>query len=243
MSVVLALDTAADTVGAALAVVSAAGAAAVRAELVEASPTQHSRRVLQVIDAVLDGAGVAKGDISCVAVTRGPGSFTGLRVGVATAKGLAYALGVPVVGVSTLEALASRALPFPGVVASLLDARKHQLYGAAWDGQTGALLVAEGAWDPPALAAELARFTRPVLALGSGLGTYGPLLREALGERLLATDPSRWPIPPRQVALLGVRELEAGRAVDPALFVPVYCRLSEAEEKKRVAALGGGFGG
>lgn len=185
---------------------------------------------------------MAKGDLSCIAVTRGPGSFTGLRVGVATAKGLAYGLGVPLAGVSTLEALARGAAPFDGAVAPMLDARKSQVYAAAWDGQSGECLLPEGVWNPPALAAELARLSGPVLALGSGLGTYGAIFREVLGVRLFAADPSRWPIPPRQVALLGWRELGAGQAVDPALLLPVYFRLSEAEERKRIAARGTGPG-
>jgi hypothetical protein len=112
------------------------------------------------------------------------------------------------------------------------------VYGAAWDGQGGELLVPEGVWDPAALASELARLCGPVLALGSGLGTYGQVFREALGDRLLAADPSRWPISPRQVALLGRRQLDAGAAVDPALLLPVYFRLSEAEEKRRIEGLG-----
>lgn len=233
MTALLALDTAAETAGVAVLV-----DGAVRAEVVEASATQHSRRLFRMIEAALAGADVAKADLGCVAVTRGPGSFTGLRVGVATAKGLAYALGVPLAGVSTLEAMARGAAPFPGAVAPLLDARKGQVYGAAWDGLTGAPLVAEGVWDPAAFAAELARLAGPVLALGSGLGTYASLVADALGERLLPAPPDRWHVPPRQVALLGERERAEGRAADPALLVPLYHRLSEAEEKKKARLQG-----
>lgn len=228
MTALLALDTAAETSGVAVLV-----GGVVRSEVVEASSTQHSRRLFRIIEAALEGAGVAKADLGCVAVTRGPGSFTGLRVGVATAKGLAYALGVPLAGVSTLEAMARGAGPFPGVVAPFLDARKGQVYGAAWDGLTGASLVAEGAWGPEAFAAQLAGLARPVLGLGSGLGTYAALFADALGASLLPALSERWHVPPRQVALLGERERAAGRAGDPALLVPLYHRLSEAEEKKR----------
>ncbi|MBI5014611.1 MAG: tRNA (adenosine(37)-N6)-threonylcarbamoyltransferase complex dimerization subunit type 1 TsaB [Deltaproteobacteria bacterium] len=237
MTALLALDTAAETVGVAVAV-----GGTVRAEVVEASAAQHSRRLFRLIDAALEGAGVAKGDLNAVAVTAGPGSFTGLRIGVAAAKGIAYGLGLPLAGVSTLEALAAGAMPFPGVVAPILDARKGQVYGGAWDGRTGQRVVPEGVWEPSALAAALAEGTGPVLVLGSGLGPYAEIFSRALGERFLAVDSSRWAVAVRQVARLGLRELEAGRAVEPARLVPIYFRLSEAEEKKRLAALGAGPG-
>lgn len=224
----LCLDTAAETVGVAVSV-----EGEVRAAIVEASPAQHSRRLFRMIDEALEGADLGKADLTHVAVTRGPGSFTGLRVGVATAKGLAFALGLPLVGVSTLEALARGALPFPGAVATLLDARKRQVYAAAWDGRTGALLLDEGAWEPRAFAEALAELGEPVLGVGSGLGPYRDALSVVLRERLLCTDRGRWPIDPRHVAALAHRDAEAGLGGDPALLAPVYHRLSEAEEKKR----------
>ncbi|NTU60126.1 MAG: tRNA (adenosine(37)-N6)-threonylcarbamoyltransferase complex dimerization subunit type 1 TsaB, partial [Deltaproteobacteria bacterium] len=139
----LAIDTAAETAGVAVAV-----DGEVRSEAVEASATEHSRRLFRLVDAVLEGAGLGKADLTHVAVTLGPGSFTGLRVGLATAKGIAYALGLPLAGVSSLAALRSGSAPFPGTIAPALDARKRQVYGAAWDGLTGEVRVPEGAWDP-----------------------------------------------------------------------------------------------
>lgn len=226
----LAIDTAAETIGVAVAV-----DGEIRAEHVEASAAQHSRRLFRMLDAVLEGAEVGKRELTHVAVTRGPGSFTGLRVGLAAAKGVAYALGVPLVGVSTLEAVLLGCLPFPGIVAPMFDARKHQVYAAAWSGEDLASRLPEGAWGPDALARSLGELPGPILAVGSGLGAYGALLEEVLGSRLLKADPSRWAVQPRQVARLGCREIEAGRAGPPGLLKPVYHRLSEAEEKKRRA--------
>jgi tRNA threonylcarbamoyladenosine biosynthesis protein TsaB len=186
-----------------------------------------------MVDAALGGAGIGREDLGCIAVTRGPGSFTGVRVGIVTAKGIAFALGIPVVGVSSLEALARGSRPFPGLVAPMLDARKQQVYAAAYDGRSGETLLAEGAWDPAVFAQALSRFETACLVLGSGLGAYPDVFADALGERYLSAPPERWHIPPAEVALLGQREFEQGRAIDPALLIPVYHRLSEAEDAKR----------
>lgn len=224
----LAIDTAAETVGVAVAV-----GGEVRAEIVEASATEHSRRLFRLVDAVLGGADLRKTDLTHVGVTVGPGSFTGLRVGLATAKGIAYALNIPLAGVSSLCAMAGGSAPFPGTVVPILDARKRQVYGGAWDGMTREVRIPEGVWDPAVFVRELSRIPGLALVLGSGLGTYRAVFQEALGDRLVEAAQSRWHIPPRQVALLAYGEAEAGRAVAPALLAPVYHRLSEAEERKR----------
>ncbi|MHB8765940.1 MAG: tRNA (adenosine(37)-N6)-threonylcarbamoyltransferase complex dimerization subunit type 1 TsaB, partial [Deferrisomatales bacterium] len=131
MRALLAIDTADLSAGVAVAV-----DGEVRAEVCQPSRFRHAERLFLLIEAALAAAGAEKQHLACVAVTRGPGSFTGLRVGVATAKGLALALGIPVVGVSTLRALARGASPFPGLVVPVLDARKRQVYAAAYDGRT-----------------------------------------------------------------------------------------------------------
>jgi tRNA threonylcarbamoyladenosine biosynthesis protein TsaB len=227
MTAVLAIDTADRTAGAAI-----SRDGEVRAEAIEDARSLHSSRLFRLVDAVMDGAGLVRADLSAVAVSRGPGSFTGLRVGVASAKGIGFALGIPVVGVSTLEALARGVLPFPGVVCPILDARKQQVYAGAWDGRTGAHLLPESAWEPSALLERLWEVPGPRILLGSGLGRYGAFFsRQPQGSFLLAAA-ERWPVSPGQVALLGCREIGAGRVLDPALLVPAYHRLSEAEEKR-----------
>lgn len=225
----LALDTAAETVGVAVVV-----DGEVRVEVVERSATRHSSRLFRLIDVALEGAQLRKGELTHVGVTVGPGSFTGLRVGLATAKGLAFGLGLPLAGVSSLRALAGAAAPFPGTLVPLLDARKRQVYAAAWDGVTGAEWAAAGAWDPSRLAERLRGAPGPVLLLGSGLGAYGGTFRSALGSALLEAPSNRWHIAPGQVALLAQAEVEEGRATAPGLLSPVYHRLSEAEERKQV---------
>jgi tRNA threonylcarbamoyladenosine biosynthesis protein TsaB len=223
----LAIDTAGSTAGIAVSV-----AGELRSEITEASVSRHAQRLFRMIERALEGAEVRREELTVVAVTWGPGSFTGLRVGVAVAKGIAFALGLPAVGVSTLEALAGAHLPFPGVVAPVLDARKNQVYAAAWDGREGGLLLPEGAWNPEEFARRLAGFARPCLLTGSGLGPYAGAFAAPLGERLLAVPPERWAISPGQVAVIADRKAAAGQTEDPARLLPVYHRLSEAEEKK-----------
>ena len=229
MIAVLAIDAADRTAGAALAVDGQLKAAAI-----EEAGSLHSSRLFRLVDAVLDGAGLGRTELSAIAVTRGPGSFTGVRVGMATAKGIAFALGIPVVGVSTLEALARGSMPFPGTVCAVLDARKRQIYAAAWDGRDGRVLLPEAAWAPGVLAERLAAFPGDRFLVGSGLGPYGALFSEGTPPTLFLAGSERWSVPPGQVALIGCREMAAGRALDPARLVAAYHRLSEAEEKRGV---------
>lgn len=229
MGALLAIDTADATAGVALLL-----DGRLVAEFVEVSAYRHSERLFALVDEALAGAGVGRRELEAVAVTVGPGSFTGLRVGLATAKGLAFALGLPLAGVPTLEALARGAMPFPGLVVPLLDARKRQVYGAAYRGRDGAVAVHPAAWSPAELAGRVraAAGGGPVLALGSGLGPYRAVFEEALGGALSCAPPSRWHVTPGQVALLGEEALRQGRAGTAAALAPLYLRRSEAEEAK-----------
>lgn len=231
MNVILGLDTADRTAGAAVVV-----DGTVRAAKVERAPARHSVRLFALINGVLDAAGLSRSALTGICVTRGPGSFTGLRVGMATAKGIAFALGLPVAGVSTLETLARPAMPFDGLVIPLLDAKKAQVYGAAFDGRSGAAVIAEAAWSPEGLAGELQGLERDCLLVGSGLAPFAETFASFLGCRFQAAPEEAWAIQPAEVARLGAVDLACGRGVLPAALTPTYCRLSEAEEKKRKRA-------
>ncbi|MDF1552792.1 MAG: tRNA (adenosine(37)-N6)-threonylcarbamoyltransferase complex dimerization subunit type 1 TsaB [Deferrisomatales bacterium] len=229
MSTVLALDTCDRTIGVAVAV-----GGEVRCWRVEHSAQRHSVRLLALVEETLAGAAAERGDLDGIAVTRGPGSFTGVRVGVAAAKGLAFALGLPVVGVSSLEALWRGAVPFPGAVVPVLDARKGQVYATARQGlEGGGTLLGEGAWDPGEVLGALAEERGPCLFLGSGLEPYRETFARALGERFLEASRTRWAIHPGDVALAGWEALQRGEGVVPAALTPTYRRLSEAEEVRR----------
>ena len=201
----------------------------------------YSERLLPAIDRVLADARLTIADVGGIAVAMGPGSFTGLRIGLSTAKGLAAASGTPLVGVPTLRALAW-GLPFcPHPICPILDARKGEVYGAVfqWDG--GELVqIMEDVALPPQLLAE--RITGPTVLLGEGVATYGEFLAEALGRRaIFLPAPLRGPRP-AAVAALGRHRLLRGERDDPVALVPRYLRPSEAELKRAAAGLSAGPG-
>jgi len=194
----------------------------------------HSERLLPAIDRMLCEAGVGLDAISGIAVSIGPGSFTGLRIGLSTVKGLAYATGLPVVGVPTLEAMAWT-VPFAAEqVCPVLDARKHEVYAALFRYERGVLvrLMADAALAPEALCSKI---RKPTLFLGDGLPVYGELFRRLLGDRMLVPPlPSRG-ARPACVAELGRHRLLRGERDSADSLVPRYLRPSEAELRHRAS--------
>ena len=178
----------------------------------EAMARGHQERLALLAQAVMAEAGLAFDRLDRIAATVGPGSFTGLRVGVAFAKGLASALSIPAVGVGTLEALAAEA---KGLAAAVIDARRDQVYLQVFeDGQ--ALMAPDGLGIGTALAriAELA-MGRDVTLIGSG----APLLASALPGAAILT--------PEGCDARGVARLASGRAVTP--IRPLYLRAPDAK--------------
>lgn len=189
----------------------------------------HSERLLVAIDRLLADVRWQPSDLDGLAVAVGPGSFTGLRIGVSTAKGLAFALGLPVAPVSTLDALAA-CFPYASLpVVPVLDARKGEVYASCYRWAEGGM---RREWAylalPPAELAE--RITEPVILCGDGVAAVrSPLARRApLAHRL----PS-----PLGVAELGHAILAAGGGVSAAELGPTYLRPPEAELKRRHAGL------
>jgi tRNA threonylcarbamoyladenosine biosynthesis protein TsaB len=195
----------------------------------------HSERVMAAVDRVLRDARWTVEELDGLAVSIGPGSFTGLRVGLATIKGLAFARALPVAGVPTLDALAAM-VPFAEVpVVPILDARKNEVYLSRyrWDGRA---MVRE--WDYLALPpdAAVARLTPPVIVLGDGVAPCRPHLA-ALGEGAKIAPPAQRLPSPATVAQLGHAILAAGGGVSADEVTALYLRPSEAE-LKRAAAVG-----
>jgi len=188
----------------------------------------HSERLLVAVDRLLEDAGWRPAHLEGLAASVGPGSFTGLRIGLGTVKGLALALAIPVAAVPTLDAMAA-ALPWATLpVCPVLDARKGEVYAALyrWD---GAGMRREGdylALAPDALAA---RLTEPTVVLGEGAG----LVRSPHARP--APPPCRSPSP-AWVGWLGLGRLRAGRTVAPADLLPIYLRPSQAELGRRAAS-------
>lgn len=130
----------------------------------------HAERLMPMIESALDEAALTFADVDRIAVTTGPGSFTGVRVGVAAARALALALSVPAVGIGSLAALAHAAAPsdMHGTVAAVLDAKREELYALAQDIASGAVLVPATAMRVADLARRLERASPPLILTGAG---------------------------------------------------------------------------
>ena len=194
----------------------------------------HSERLLPAIDAVLADAGTTLERLDGLAVSIGPGSFTGLRIGVSTVKGLAYATGLPVIGVPTLMAMAwlLPAAQYP--ICPLLDARKQEVYAALFR-HTDAGLVQ--VWDDRAISPErlCPLIDEPTLFVGDGVGAYADLWRARLGDRMLQPPVFAREPRPAIIAALGRERLERGERDDAERLVPRYLRPSEAELRRASA--------
>ena len=167
-----------------------------------------------------------------VAVSAGPGSFTGLRVGMAAAKGLCFGWGIPLVPVPTLHALAMRS-PTGGVtVCPVLDAKKKEVYAALFRREGGECvrLTPDLAIAPEELPGRIP--PGPVLFLGDGAVPFGGLFRDRLGDRARFLPGEEGLPGAASVGLLAVRLVREGMAADPRSVVPAYLRRSEAEVKR-----------
>jgi tRNA threonylcarbamoyladenosine biosynthesis protein TsaB len=191
----------------------------------------HSERLMSAVDRLLDDCGLAPADLDGLAVSVGPGSFTGLRIGLATVKALAMALDLPVAAVPTLDALAAR-LPFADApVCPILDARKKEVYLSLYRWRESGMARE---WDylalPPELAA--ARLEAPVILLGDGIEACRPWL-ERLGAGVRVAPAAQRLPSAAVVAGLGRAALAAGAGVEAEALAPLYLRPSEAELKAR----------
>lgn len=223
---ILAVDTATHTGSVAL-----IDGELVLAEYCLLSKETHSRRLLQAVDHLFIQTGLSWNGLDGLAVTIGPGSFTGLRIGLATFKGLAMATKKPLVGISTLDALAANFFQVASPVFPVIDARKNEVFTAAYyPNGKGHLVKAspEMVLSPAALAA---RIEEPVILVGDAVYSHGEFFRNELGEKaLLAPGPLNF-IRAANVAFLAADKLRSGRQDDVATMVPTYIRPSEAEMK------------
>ncbi len=198
---------------------------AVLAEGVHRESRSHTASLPLLVERVLGEAGLALEDVEGIAVSIGPGSFTGLRVGLALAKGLAFAGGLPLVGVPTLEALAWVADAEPGTsLCAALDARKREVYAALFTATAEGprRLTPDLALAPAALAA---RLPRPCTLVGDAGEVYGDVLGAHAHLLPFATHHPRGGV----IARLGAARLAAGEAANAGTLEPVYVRPPDAE--------------
>ena len=185
----------------------------------------HSERMLPALEWLLATLGLSLQDCAAVAVSQGPGSFTGLRAGIATAKGLAFSLGVPLFGISTLEALAANAPPGAGLVCAVLNARRGEVFRALFRRDpTGPLrLVPDRLVPLQAFADEL---PDDCLVLGELPDSFGEMFPPGRGVRFAPTQLGH----PRAavIAALGSAARDASRASELTTLMPHYLRPCDA---------------
>lgn len=210
---------------------------ALLAESTVLSPRAHSAVLMTLIDQVVAASGRSKQDLAGVAVGVGPGSFTGLRIGLATAMAIAFALDIPCVPVGTLTAMAVAALPGGGWVAPVLDARRGEAYAGLYrsggtDDPSGLVEVEPPCIEP--LASFLSRLPETagqVVFTGDACGVHRAAIVAALGARAaFAPEGFRWPRG-WSVAAVGLEQLRRGKSVSPDVLAPLYLRPTEIERR------------
>ena len=217
---ILAIDTAS----------SAAGAAIATADTVAASfhlnvGKTHSERFLPMVDSMLKSVGLTLGDMTALAVTVGPGSFTGLRIGIATAKAWGQALNLPVIPVTTVEALAFAA-GSDGFACPVLDARRDEVYTSLFRGREQ--LSLPEAVSPRKLAERLALLKEPVTMSGDAVPLYKELFAEYMGDNFIVAGEERRVFMAAAVSLIGRERFLSGETIGYQKLEPFYLRNSEA---------------
>jgi len=204
------------------------------AELTVATGETHSKHLMRTIEMVLERSGHVLSDLEGFAVIRGPGSFTGIRIGISTVKGLAMALGKPVVGISSLDALAAQSASPGFLICPFLDARKREVYFSRYRLVDGELQseVAEQVASP---VRALEGIGEACLFVGDGAILYRDVIIDNLGGLAHFVSGSPNIIRACTVGILGQDRLEKGLAADVDTFVPHYIRRSDAELKKKAS--------
>lgn len=198
----------------------------------------HSRTLMPLVDGTLSAAGLRVQDMDLLAAANGPGSFTGLRIGVSALKGLAWALEKPCCGVSTLAAMARNLAHMEGLIICAMDARRNQVYNALFLAHDGVLTrqCPDRAIGLAELAEEIKNRPEPKFVVGDGAGLcYNHLLEQDVPCRMA---------PPQLVmqnavgvALAAEEMAAAGQVTTARDLVPVYLRLSQAERERLARGL------
>ena len=193
----------------------------------------HSQTLMVMAENLLKQCGKTVADVSAVAVAAGPGSFTGVRIGVAAAKGFAWGGELPCYGVSTLEAMALSLGAYQGYVCPVMDARRSQVYNALYYVNQGQpdCITEDRAISLEQLKQELLALKEPVFLVGDGsILTYRTLSEEV--PNLVLPPEHRMHQRAVGVALLAAQKIAAGEPGDGAALTPNYLRLSQAERER-----------
>lgn len=194
----------------------------------------HSQTLLPMIEKVVDMSGIELEQIDAIAIAAGPGSFTGLRIGSATAKGIGLALKKPVVSVPTLEGLAYRVSVFDGIICPIMDARRNQVYTGIYKMDKGNLvcLSEQKAVDIHEIMDELEKYDEKVIFLGDGVEVQRETIEKEFKKEYCFAPIHLSKQSAAAVAVLGDIYFNQGKAEDAAEHKPIYLRKSQAERER-----------
>lgn len=194
----------------------------------------HSQTLLPMIEKVVDMSGIELEQIDAIDIAAGPGSFTGLRIGSATAKGIGLALKKPVVSVPTLEGLAYRVSVFDGIICPIMDARRNQVYTGIYKMDKGNLvcLSEQKAVDIHEIMEELEKYDEKVIFLGDGVEVQRETIEKEFKKEYCFAPIHLSKQSAAAVAVLGDIYFNQGKAEDAAEHKPIYLRKSQAERER-----------
>lgn len=191
----------------------------------------HSQRIMPMVDSALNMSDMRMEDIDVFGAVVGPGSFTGVRIGVSTVKALAHAAGKPCVGVDALEALAANVCTFDGVVCPILDARAQQVYGAIF--KDGRRISEDEAIKLTLFLDEVEKTGEDALFLGDGVTVFEKAIAERLGEKAHFAPVQHQSLRAGSACALAAAKLEAGEeTTDYISLLPLYLRAPQAERER-----------
>lgn len=197
------------------------------------TPRGHMERLIPQIDSALHDAQVDKTELEGVVVGIGPGSFTGLRIGVSIARTFAQMLNVPIAGVPSFDAMVRRFALFNGIICPVVDAKRGEVYTALYSASKGSIerITEFEPLSPEALAYRLEDTEQDrFLFLGDGIGVYREIFESHLGDKAFFLPSDGWWPRAADLAFSAAPKLLEGKSDDPFSVVPIYARLSQAEE-------------
>lgn len=194
----------------------------------------HSQTLLPMLDELVSMIGLDMKELDAIAVAGGPGSFTGLRIGSATAKGLGLSIGKPLVSVPTLEGLACNLYGYQGLICPMMDARRQQVYTGIYQWTDGAFRIIEDQQAVPVeeILAKCNALGQPVIFLGDGIPVYRDMIEELV---TVAHEYAPAHLNRQRAAAVGIRAFQMiaeGRTCTAAEHEPVYLRKSQAERER-----------
>ena len=195
-------------------------------EVVEATKNDHSKRLMPTIEALFKKVNRTPKELDLIAVAEGPGSYTGVRIGVTVAKTLAWTLNKPLVGVSSLEILA-RNIKEDAYIIPLFDARRQTVFAGVYEGASSNVVISDGHYELQGLLDNLSKSEKKMYFLGNDVARYWDLIESVLGDKVIKVEDENLNMP--HASVLANLALETTPVDNSHHFTPKYHRLPEAE--------------